>query len=281
MCAPSFKVHNLETVPQALAHLKASGFSVTYHGTINEHAGALAGSDTIRLNNLLSAAQAAPNPVVLAVRGGYGVQRIAHGYLQQSAHFNPLFIGFSDLTYLLNLVYFTSGKPNIHGPLLVDAINPELSKSWAQFLHVLAGGSPDAWINQHLTQHGQVLRQGHAKGHLIGGNLTLLENLTGVAQPPANKDHILLLEEVGEKPYRLDRSLRHLKQSGFFSTVRGVILGEFVDCGDGPTKFGATIEEIVLDIFPNIPVISGFPSGHGSHNAPVIIGGLTEFSATN
>jgi muramoyltetrapeptide carboxypeptidase len=281
VCAQSFKVHNLETVPQALAHLKASEFSVTYHGTINEHAGALAGNDTTRLNNLLSAAQASPNPVVLAVRGGYGVQRIAHDYLQQSAHLNPLFIGFSDLTYLLNLIYFTSGQSNIHGPILVDAINPELADSWAQFLRFLAGHSADAWINQHLSQHGQMLRQGHAKGHLIGGNLTLLENLAGVSQPPADAEHILLLEDVGEKPYRIDRSLRHLKQSDFFTTVRGVMLGDFVDCTDGISKFGATIPDIVLDIFPDIPVIGGFPSGHGSHNAPVIIGGLTEFSATN
>lgn len=269
VCAPA-GAPNQEIINLAITKMKDLGLAAKYYGPTGQQWGTLAGNDSERLSALTSAASASRDSYVIAARGGYGSQRIADGFLQLET--GAVIVGYSDITYLLNIMYFERGRLGIHGPLAVDFTNPEKFLSVSLLSDLMKGDNISKTVNRYLNLYSKVCRSGKANGKLIGGNLTLLDNLAGVSRPPKHESHILLLEEIGERPYRIDRSVQHLKRSGFFETVSGVLIGEFQDCADGPSKFALSIEEIICEALPGIPVISGFPIGHGTTNFPMVIG---------
>jgi muramoyltetrapeptide carboxypeptidase len=115
-------------------------------------------------------------------------------------------------------------------------------------------------------------RAGVAEGRLVGGCLSILVTTLGTAYEIETADSILFLEDVAEKPYRIDRMLQHLKHSGKFRGVRGLVLGPMIDCdgGGGPS----VLREIVLDVLGDrsFPIVYGFDAGHGSGNVVLPLG---------
>ena len=114
-----------------------------------------------------------------------------------------------------------------------------------------------------------VLRDGHAEGELIGGNLATLCHLAGTRFQPDFRDTILFLEEINEPPYKIDRMLTQMKLSGMLDGIRGLLLGSFINCGGK-----STIEEIILELFDcdTIPIVAGVAVGHGEDNLPLRMG---------
>jgi muramoyltetrapeptide carboxypeptidase len=113
----------------------------------------------------------------------------------------------------------------------------------------------------------KVLKAGTAEGTLTGGCLTILS--LSIGTPHAIKAHgaILLLEDIDEAPYKIDRMLTHLKQAGCFKGVRGIVFGKMVNCQPKPEE-DYTLEDVVLDVLSDFrgPILYGFPSGHGEEN---------------
>ena len=198
---------------------------------------------------------------LMGARGGYG-----------SAHVLPLldravardtrkaFIGHSDLTALL--VYLTThcGLVCFHGPLVVNMSCGEAAYDRDSFERCLMSAAP---VGELSGDGIDTLRRGEATGPLLGGTLTQLVASLGTphafAPPPG---YVLLLDEVGERPYRLDRMLTQLAASGVLGRAVAVVCGEFPDCDepDGqPTARGVVAE--LLETFPG-PVLFGFPTGH-------------------
>ena len=116
--------------------------------------------------------------------------------------------------------------------------------------------------------------KGVAKGKLIGGNLTILENMIGSTCCFSTENKILFIEEIGEYKYHLDRLLRALDRKGYFKNCSGLILGDFTRIKSNSPGFGQSIEEIVLSLVKkyNIPVLFDFPAGHENKNMPLIFG---------
>ncbi len=234
--------------------------------------GYLAADDATRARRLRAALTDPDVDAVWAVRGGYGVTRLLDGLdldaLLAAARPRPL-VGFSDLTPLLHALA-ARGWPAIHGPVLTSlaATDPaDLPALWA----CLDGRPPP-------PLRGQAAVAGTAAGPLVGGNLALLAATAGTPWAVAARDAVLVLEDVGEPLYRLDRMLTQLASAGLLAGVRAVLLGTFTDCR--PPAPAADPEAAVRDalaarvaaLVPGVPVVTGLPIGHGSRNAAWPVG---------
>jgi muramoyltetrapeptide carboxypeptidase len=113
---------------------------------------------------------------------------------------------------------------------------------------------------------------GVAEGRLLGGNLSVLSRLIGTSFMPALEDAVLLLEDQGERPYRLDRMWTHLALAGVFARVKGIVLGRFTQCEeqDAPYSSAQVLRELAQAT--GLPCAAGFPIGHGDENEPVPLG---------
>jgi muramoyltetrapeptide carboxypeptidase len=117
-------------------------------------------------------------------------------------------------------------------------------------------------------------RKGKASGELVGGNLALLASMLGSNSQTDTKGKILFIEEIGEYKYSIDRMLQSLKRAGYFKNCSGLIIGDISKIKTNSTKWGSSIEELVLDVVKdyNFPVMFNFPAGHKSDNRALIFG---------
>jgi muramoyltetrapeptide carboxypeptidase len=117
-----------------------------------------------------------------------------------------------------------------------------------------------------------VWREGTAEGRLVGGCLSVLVTTLGTPYEIETDGAILFLEDVAEKPYRIDRMLTHLKHAGKLRGVRGIVVGAMLDCDDGEGT--DTLREIFLDVVshPDVPIVFGLEAGHGSQNVVLPLG---------
>lgn len=200
---------------------------------------------------------------LIAYRGGYGTSRIIEKLDIQKLLRNPkLVIGYSDLTILLNELV-KNGLCCVHGPMLTGSffkrVPLEIEKR--SFESCLFSTDPIGTVGK--KEGIKCLVKGESEGILAGGNLCTLASSIGTRYEFDSKGKILFLEDIGEKPYRIDRLLVQLRDSGKFNKCKGIIFGDFVNCDQFQRpKIEAVIKDAMKDI--KIPVITGFPSGHGS-----------------
>lgn len=226
--------------------------------------GYFAGSDKQRADHLQKLLADPKLGLVMAVRGGFGSSRLLPLLdLPALAAGGCCLLGFSDVTCLLN-VLTSQGRVALHGPVLAQL--PRLDEdSRADLAALLSGRRP--WP---VALSGQGLRPGRATGPLLGGNLTMLCHLLGTPWFPPLKGAILLLEETGEAPYRLDRLLTQLELAGVFGQVAGVALGWLSDSADPDSELEGTVRRR-LGRLP-LPVVLGLPVGHSSANRLLPLG---------
>ncbi|MET9929767.1 LD-carboxypeptidase [Streptomyces sp. NPDC006324] len=135
----------------------------------------------------------------------------------------------------------------------------------AGHLHAALFGPPP----RSLPLNGPVLVAGQATGPLAGGNLTMLAASAGTPTPPRTEGRVLLLEDVGEDPYRLDRALTQLRRTGALYRAAAVVLGDFTDCGP-PDQVAAVLRDRLADL--GVPVAAGLLAGHGPRQLTVPLG---------
>ncbi|MDB4973700.1 MAG: muramoyltetrapeptide carboxypeptidase [Myxococcaceae bacterium] len=227
--------------------------------------GYLAGEDAARLADLEAALD---DPEVLAIvppRGGYGATRLLPSLSVERVRKHPKWlVGFSDVT-ALHALWARAGLCSIHGPMVCSLADASLALQTAWF--ALLEGSAPAPL-EGLT----CLQTGRAQGRLFGGNLTVLSALVGTPYLPPLEDVVLVLEDVSERPYRLDRMLTTLLQARFFEGVRAVVLGQFTDCQPGPD--GLTAADVLSERLGTlgIPLLADAPIGHVPENWPLLFG---------
>ncbi|MFC9730661.1 LD-carboxypeptidase [Streptomyces roseolus] len=230
------------------------------------HRGYLAGSDETRLADFTEAWLDPAVRAVLCVRGGYGTQRVADrlDHRRLAAAGPKFLVGSSDITCLHQALGEALGLVTLHAPM--PSCRPvHDDEATAGSLHAaLFGPSPRSF-----ALDGPVLVPGRAEGVLTGGNLTVLASSLGTATAPAAEGRLLLLEDVGEQPYRLDRSLTQLRRAGVLRRAAGVVLGDFTDCGP-PDEVDAVLRERLSDL--GVPVAAGLPAGHGPRQLTVPLG---------
>lgn len=222
----------------------------------------LAGTDEERLADLRAAFDGSWDAVWMA-RGGYGLARLLP--LLPLAELAPVpFFGFSDGTVLLNALA-AAGRPAVHAPVLhaLQSLNDEASRL---HLRALLEGAETVSVS------GRMLVDGEAEGRLVGGNLCMLASACGTAHQLDCTDALVLLEEVGEVPYKVDRLLVQCRDAGVFRGARGFVLGDFLHTL--PAEPGWDVHDVLLDILApmGVPVLAGVPVGHGASNHALPLG---------
>jgi len=251
-----------EEFDEGVAELRRLGFEPAYDDSVFARERYLAGTAETRARALRAAWLDPAIAGVIAVRGGYGsaqVLPLLDPDLARRAA-KP-FLGYSDLTAVLTFLTVHSELVAFHGPMLAGRLarGPQ-GYDRASLLAAMSRREPMGELSPEGLES---LRPGEARGPLYGGTITQLLASFGTAfafRPPAGC--ILFLEEVGERPYRIDRMITQLRQSGLLAQAAGVVIGELPGCDEpaGEPTARTIMRELFAD-FPG-PVIIGFPSGH-------------------
>ncbi|MCX5881686.1 MAG: LD-carboxypeptidase [Deltaproteobacteria bacterium] len=245
--------------------LENMGFQVKFPEGVFSRSGYLAGSDVDRAAQVNAAFADSAVHAIVCARGGYGSMQILPHLNYEAIRKHPkLLMGFSDITALLCSLYQRSGLVSCHGPV-VTTLKSAGSKTLESVFNVLT-------LNELPTiqlERGIALSPGKASGPVICGNLTTLCHLIGTPFQLNMNGHILIVEDTGEKPYRIDRMLTQMELAGVFNGLCGLGIGIFENCGEADELF-----EIIARIFNpiHIPILAGFDIGHGPDNIAVPFG---------
>lgn len=227
----------------------------------------LAGDDARRRRELARALEDDDVTAIIAARGGYGANRFVHEIDWQTLRERPKWIvGFSDIT-ALHVEAARVGVASLHASN-VTALGPCDRAARSAMIEALEDP-----LRARRYDGLQVWAPGDAEGPLFGGNLAILQACAAAGRLAVPEGAIVFLEDVTEKPYRLDRMLTTLLVGGHLRVVRGFVLGDFTDCGSGPDK--ATAHEVLREILTplGVPVVAGLPAGHDRRNDPLVLGG--------
>lgn len=215
--------------------------------------------------------------VLICVRGGYGsnylLEKLDYGMFAMRP---KILLGCSDITSLLTAIHDRTGLIGFHGPMVAKDIADGTfdEASWKNALQGAAN-----WQIQ--TAGLEVLRTGKAAGRLYGGCLSMLVASLGTPYEIQTQDTILFIEDIGEKPFRIDRMLVQLRLAGKLEKVRGFVFGEMLDCAP-PKGETYTLQQVIMRVLEpyNVPIVYGLKSGHvTSGNITLPIGVQAELEA--
>ena len=245
--------------------LESKGFNVRIPKNIFRKNGYFAGSDSQRAALLMELYDDPGIKAIFCARGGFGSMRILPLIDYDRIRNQPkIIVGFSDLTALLAALYVQCDIVTFHGPVVASL--PVIDEMSVNAL--IAAIAQEAPVELSAT-NGEAIRSGIGVGPVLAGNLTTLCHLIGTPFQPVSSGHILLFEDRGEAPYRLDRMLTHLQLAGFLDEIAGVAFGFFEDCGN-PKEFMRIITDRFMDA--PYPVLTGIEFGHGKRNLTLPVG---------
>jgi muramoyltetrapeptide carboxypeptidase len=254
-----------EAFDAGLAELRRLGYEPVYQESVFARRRYTAGDPSVRAAAFREAWQDRSIAALIAVRGGYGSVQILPLLEEDEIRRTPkAFIGYSDTTSLLTWLTGRCGLVSFHGPMIDGRFEKGAAGYDADtFSRVLTRPEPAGAIT-----HPQlvVLHDGEAAGVLLGGTLTQL--VASLATPYAfdpPRGHILFIEEVAERPYRIDRMMTQLALSGLLGRASAIVFGEMPRC-DEPADGGPAIKDVLTDLVAGFrgPVLFGLPSGHTS-----------------
>lgn len=249
--------------------LRTAGFDIYRRNDLLTRDGYTAGSDARRAAELMELVNDPAVAGIICARGGYGCDRILPmldaGAFREAA--KPL-VGYSDITALLLWQRRCAGLMGFHGPMLDRGADLDRAALDHLIEQLTGAGALPA------TLRGRALVAGRATGRLVGGSLTLLAASIGSAWELDTRGAILLIEDVGERPYRIDRMLQQLRAAGKFEQLVAVGVGSFESCVDEryPQPDVDTVIENALRPL-GVPIVSGLPFGHVERNYAWPIGG--------
>jgi muramoyltetrapeptide carboxypeptidase len=212
------------------------------------------------------------NPDVKAIlcsRGGYGVVHLLDKINPELIRNNPKWlIGYSDIT-ALHALSQNCGVASLHAPMARHLAEEDMTdSSIVAFSKILRGQMPDYTFDAHPLN-----REGECNGVLRGGNLSVLQGLRGTSFDMKAEQIILFIEDIGEKPYQVERMMYNLKMGGFFEKISGLIVGQFTDYEED-IQMHRSLYELIGDVVSKytFPVAFGFPVGHVTQNMPLLCG---------
>ena len=270
-----------KVITRAIENLTSLGFKVKLGKNVREQKGYLAGTDEQRLEDLHWAFSDPEVDAVWCIRGGYGVTRILPKVDFKLIKKHPkIFIGYSDITALHVAIHQKTGLVTFHGPVgtsdYTEFTKPNvwnlLTNPTPQYKLVHSEENLKKESNLFKTE---VITAGKCRGQLIGGNLSLLSAMDGTPFALGDlKGKILFMEDIDERPYRVDRMLTQMLQSHDLSKLAGIALGIFEGCNPKPEENSLSLMECLKDRLGNlgIPVIYGLSFGHISNQYTLPVG---------
>ncbi|MCC6766447.1 MAG: LD-carboxypeptidase [Deltaproteobacteria bacterium] len=257
-----------DALESGVASLEALGFRVRLGAHVLARRRYLAGTVEMRHADLVAMLVDPDVGAIVCARGGYGTSHLLPLLDPALLTARPkLVVGYSDVSPLLGWIIERCGVVALHGPMVATDLAKGLSaRAAARLVDLLASpGSP--W----REPVADVVAGGGATGRLVGGCLSSLVALLGTPYAVETTGAVLFLEDVAERPYRVDRMLTHLRLAGKLDAVAAVVLGSFAEC-DGVGE--DVVAEVFRDFFADAPypVVAGFPAGHLSENLPLALG---------
>ncbi len=238
--------------------LERLGFKPKFRDDIFDQNRYLAGTDNRRAEELTELFLDRSVAAIMFARGGYGSQRVIP-LLDKALiaeHKKPV-VGFSDITALLTFLRQGAGVPTFYGPVITQLGNAKNDFTENALFSALTKSGA---MGEVACQTSKVLAEGSAEGSLVGGCLTLINSSMGTSYELDTSGSILLIEDIGEKVYALDRMLTQLKNSGKLSSAVGIIFGSLIPPADEPHNVEAMIKDVLSDF--SGPVVAGFAAGH-------------------
>ncbi len=259
-----------EELFRGLAWLRTR-YRLRVDGRIFQRRGYFAGADDARAEVMAGAMVDDDVGAILCARGGYGSMRILDALPWTAFTARPKWlVGFSDIT-AIHLAANGRGIPTVHGPNVTGLGRTISAAERASLIAALEGLAPAPWTGL------RVLVPGQASGTVVGGNLALVEAMAAADRLSVPPGAILLLEDVSERPYRIDRMLTSLLLGGHLERAGAIVFGDFARCDPGPD--GVSAFEVVRERTKGlgIPVAVGAPFGHGSSNHAFALGMTAAF----
>jgi muramoyltetrapeptide carboxypeptidase len=267
-----------ESIETSVAIIRSWGLNVTLgHNLSSNTHNYLSGTDAERLSDLQHALNDTSVKAVICARGGYGTTRILDQLDFSTFLKSPKWIcGFSDVT-ALHLKLQSLTIQSIHSTMPVQFPKTEFADS-VKNLGSLLFGTPAPLMARPSVSN----RPGEAEGILVGGNLSLLADSLGTSAEIQTDSKILVIEEIGEYTYRLDRMLVQLRRAGKLKNLAGLVVGHLTDLKESELPFGETAEQIILHHTSefNYPVGFNFPTGHEQPNLSWIEGATGKLNVT-
>ncbi|RNI33317.1 LD-carboxypeptidase [Rufibacter immobilis] len=260
---------SLEDIQDGVALLGAWGLRVVVGQSVGAEDGYFGGSDAVRRADFQ---QMLDNPQIKAIfsaRGGYGTTRILDQLDFTQLVANPKWIiGFSDVTALLCHL-LSLGLESVHGTMPLLMGKPDTAEADETLRQILFREPLFYSVPAHPLNH-----LGTATGQLAGGNLILLNNITGTASDLDFTGKLLFIEDVGEYYYNIDRVLVHLRRQGRLEKLAGLVVGQFSDMNDTAVPFGKDVPQIILEHCGGYgyPICFDFPVGHVPRNLALTVG---------
>ena len=288
LIAPASYTFDLWKLDDAATRVRALGLEPKFGRHVRGRRGFLSGTDDERLEDLHAMFRDPGVAAVFALQGGYGTPRLLDRIDYELVRKNPkILLGYSDITGLHLAIGRRAGLVTFHGPNMIGSLPPrtlELLKK-ALFVSEPLGDvtNPEEAdpLNVEFPLH--TVSPGVARGRMVGGNLTLVSATMGTPFEIETKDRILLLEDTGEAPYRIDRMLVQLKLAGKLQQAAGIVFGTCTDCGPSRSSFelSLSLSEVLDEMLGSLgkPVLAGILFGHTKEKAIIPLGVEAELDA--
>ncbi|MFQ5449807.1 MAG: LD-carboxypeptidase [Nitrospinaceae bacterium] len=252
-----------ESLEKGLRVLQRMGFKPLVGKYVLSRHRYLAGKDEDRASDLMAMFENPKVKAIFCARGGYGVNRLLPLLKPKKIRKHPkILVGASDITLLLLYLLQKCSLAAFHGPMVAGNFGRHpMRKSKKQFFDLLTGKREGRKIS---SRQARILNPGTARGPITGGCLTLLCRSLKTPYEIQTQGRILLIEDVNEPPYRIDGMLWQLKTAGKLKDVKGIILGEMINC-HAENRENGSLGEIYREVFAGleVPIVTGFPIGHG------------------
>jgi muramoyltetrapeptide carboxypeptidase len=277
LIAPAGPLRGELDLNRAIENVRSLGWTPHAAPHVLAREGYLAGTDTLRLADINTALVDDSIDAVWCIRGGYGMMRVLETIEYAALRRRPKpIIGYSDVTALHSAIATRCEIVSFHGPTARGVLTPFSRRS----LECALTGADSCGV----AESADTLHAGRARGRLVGGNLALLCALSGTPFAPNYDDAILVVEDVNEAVYRIDRMLTQLRLAGALARCKGLVFGQFTDIpGDSPEEsLGArTLKDVLSEVAAalRIPCIAGAPVGHIAEQWTLPLGADAEIDA--
>lgn len=239
--------------------------------TIGRMDNQFAGNDNLRAEDIQRAIEDKEIKALFFARGGYGSVRILDKVDFSALKDNPKWlIGYSDVTAILMHVFYTQNLCSLHAIMPVNILSKQENSATKSLKNVLFNSH-----NKIQCPYNSLNRLGCVEGEIIGGNLSVIYSLLGSESFQETQDKILLIEDIDEYLYHIDRMMQALKRSGKLKGLKALIVGKFTDMHDNAIPFGQTAYQIIYQAVQpySYPVAFDVPIGHiGEENHAIVIG---------
>lgn len=283
--SPASAPDDLTRIEKGVRYLESLGYRTEVGKNASKYYGYLAGTDEERISDLHYMFSNKNINAIFCTRGGYGTPRLLDKINYKLIKKNPkIFVGYSDITALQMAFYKKCGLITFAGPMVAVDFYGDVSRFTEEFFwKIITSNKKMGKINQPQNKSIKKYIKNSSEGIILGGNLALLTSIMGTEYFPSFKNKILMIEEVGETPYRLDRLLNQLKLSKVLKQANGILIGEFTDCNEtDESKRTLTVDQVLENYLGdlNINVTVNFQHGHIKDSITVPFGIKIKINST-